>query len=295
MTRSRCSAAAACCSSTTNRPRLLSNPANDFVSGFIGADRGYRGLQFRHATGLPLHDIRTVAEADIDALNLGPGRVGAGHQARRHRRTRGSTPTASNCTESGKSLYDSTIAGGSLFQPDGTLRLALDAALSSPAGLGVAVDERRAGDRRGEGRRRARGAGGSATAGARLAVNYLLTHLDNAWALTLIHLRLSLVPMVLGLVIAVPLGAFVQRTTAAAAADDRDREHHLHHPVAGAVRGAAADHPDPHPRRGQRHRRADALHRRAAGAGGARGARRGVARRARRRHRRRLQAARPGC
>ena len=28
----------------------------------------------------------------------------------------------------------------SLFKPDGTLRLALDAALSSPSGLGVAVD-----------------------------------------------------------------------------------------------------------------------------------------------------------
>ena len=45
-------------------------------------------------------------------------------------------------------------------------------------------------------------------------MNYLLTHLDKAWALTLIHLRLSLVPVVLGLVIAVPLGAYVWRTTA---------------------------------------------------------------------------------
>ena len=42
----------------------------------------------------------------------------------------------------GKSLYDSTIAGGSLFRPPGTLRLALDSSLSSPAGLGVAVDDR---------------------------------------------------------------------------------------------------------------------------------------------------------
>ena len=53
--------------------RLLSNPANDFVAGFVGADRGYRGLQFFHATGLPLHDIRTVGEPGIDALNLAPG------------------------------------------------------------------------------------------------------------------------------------------------------------------------------------------------------------------------------
>ena len=44
-------------------------------------------------------------------------------------------------------------------------------------------------------------------------MNYLLTHLDDAWELTLIHLRLSLVPIVLGLLIAVPIGAVVQRTT----------------------------------------------------------------------------------
>src|SRR6195952_5596749 len=45
-------------------------------------------------------------------------------------------------------------------------------------------------------------------------MNYLLTHLDKAWALTVIHLRLSLIPIVLGLLIAVPLGALVQRTPA---------------------------------------------------------------------------------
>jgi osmoprotectant transport system permease protein len=44
-------------------------------------------------------------------------------------------------------------------------------------------------------------------------VRYLLNNLDDAWALTVIHLRLSLVPILLGLLIAVPLGAFVQRTT----------------------------------------------------------------------------------
>jgi osmoprotectant transport system permease protein len=42
-------------------------------------------------------------------------------------------------------------------------------------------------------------------------MHYLMTHLDTAWALTLIHLRLSLVPVVIGLVIAVPLGLLVQR------------------------------------------------------------------------------------
>src|ERR1700758_191342 len=41
-------------------------------------------------------------------------------------------------------------------------------------------------------------------------MRYLFTHLDDAWALTIIHLRLALIPMLLGLLIAVPLGAYVQ-------------------------------------------------------------------------------------
>lgn len=42
-------------------------------------------------------------------------------------------------------------------------------------------------------------------------MRYLLTHLDTAWLLTQIHLRLSLVPLLIGLVIAVPLGGYIQR------------------------------------------------------------------------------------
>src|SRR5258705_508351 len=100
--------------------RLLSNPAGDFVAGFIGADRGYRGLQWRHSTGLPLHDIRCVAEADIDGLALGPndwvlitksdgapfGWVNAGG-VELHR--------------TGSSLYDSTYGGGSLVRSDDSI------------------------------------------------------------------------------------------------------------------------------------------------------------------------------
>jgi osmoprotectant transport system ATP-binding protein len=120
--------------------RLLSNPATDFVAGFVGADRGYRGLQFFDATGLPLHDVRTVGEPGIDALKLGPGEWALVLKP-------DGTPygwIAADGVElhrGGSSLYDSTIAGGSLFPPNGTMRLALDAALSSPSGLGVAVDD----------------------------------------------------------------------------------------------------------------------------------------------------------
>jgi osmoprotectant transport system ATP-binding protein len=120
--------------------RLLSNPANDFVAGFVGADRGYRGLQFFEATGLPLHDVRGVPEEGVDALTLGPAEWVLVTKP-------DGTPFAWINAEGvelhrgGSALYDSTVAGGSLFRPDGTLRLALDAALSSPAGLGVAVDD----------------------------------------------------------------------------------------------------------------------------------------------------------
>ena len=46
-------------------------------------------------------------------------------------------------------------------------------------------------------------------------MHYLLTHLDDAWDLTLVHLRLSLVPVLIGLAVAVPLGVAVQRSPVA--------------------------------------------------------------------------------
>jgi osmoprotectant transport system permease protein len=42
-------------------------------------------------------------------------------------------------------------------------------------------------------------------------MHYLMNHLDDAWALTKVHLWLSLVPVLLGLVVAVPLGVLVHR------------------------------------------------------------------------------------
>jgi osmoprotectant transport system permease protein len=54
-------------------------------------------------------------------------------------------------------------------------------------------------------------------------MHYLLAHLTDAWSLALVHLRLALLPVLIGLAIAVPLGVLVQRaplarrlTTAAA-------------------------------------------------------------------------------
>jgi osmoprotectant transport system permease protein len=44
-------------------------------------------------------------------------------------------------------------------------------------------------------------------------MRYLLNHLDDAWSLTLIHVRLALIPVLLGLLISVPFGALIQRRT----------------------------------------------------------------------------------
>lgn len=43
-------------------------------------------------------------------------------------------------------------------------------------------------------------------------MHYLFTHLDDAWRLMVVHLRLSLVPVLIGMAIALPLGMLVQRT-----------------------------------------------------------------------------------
>jgi osmoprotectant transport system ATP-binding protein len=119
--------------------RLLSRPANDFVARMIGAGRGYRWLQFLDATQLPVHDIPRVTASAIGDVQLHDGWAlvvkadGAplgwidASGMRKHRR--------------GASLPDSVTSVGSLFRPDANLSQALDAALSSPAAMGVAVDK----------------------------------------------------------------------------------------------------------------------------------------------------------
>ena len=119
--------------------RLLSRPANDFVSRMIGAGRGYRWLQFLDAAQLPVHHIDQIAESAIGVAELRDGWTlvvkadGAplgwldANGLRKHR--------------GGASLRDSMTAVGSLFRPGANLSQALDAALSSPAATGVAVDK----------------------------------------------------------------------------------------------------------------------------------------------------------
>jgi osmoprotectant transport system ATP-binding protein len=110
---------------------LLTRPADGFVDSFVGRDRGYRGLSFRSAEALPLRELRTVrvgerAEQGWSLVLDADGRPLGWH----HDRAGG-----------GSAQPDGIVPGGSLYEVgSGSLRSALDAALSSPAGQGVAVD-----------------------------------------------------------------------------------------------------------------------------------------------------------
>ncbi|MFG1771105.1 ABC transporter ATP-binding protein [Nocardia salmonicida] len=120
--------------------RVLAQPATDFVAGFVGRDRGYRGLSFRSAEAVALAPIRTVQPDDIAGLRLARGEWALVVDAL-------GTPggwidvTGVERVRAGRPVDSSVSAGGSLFAPDGDLRQALDAAISSPSGIGVAVDE----------------------------------------------------------------------------------------------------------------------------------------------------------
>ncbi|HEX2289548.1 MAG TPA: ATP-binding cassette domain-containing protein, partial [Pseudonocardiaceae bacterium] len=106
--------------------QVLAEPADDFVAGFVGRDRGYRAMSFVCSGVLPVHELDTVRV----------GEAGQGHGWRlavdAHGRPRGwLAPVGA----------DGTLrAGGSLHRLGGPMRTALDAALSSPSGFGVVVD-----------------------------------------------------------------------------------------------------------------------------------------------------------
>ncbi|MGI9062715.1 MAG: ABC transporter ATP-binding protein [Pseudonocardiaceae bacterium] len=112
--------------------RLLAEPADDFVAGFIGRDRGYRGLSFAASDGLPVRELPTVR------LGWTPAGDGWWLALDADRRPRGwLEPGAAD----GPVTEDQLRAGGSLHRRGGPMRGALDAALSSPSGLGVVVDD----------------------------------------------------------------------------------------------------------------------------------------------------------
>ena len=122
---------------------LLSRPADAFVAGFVGRDRGYRALGFAVAGELPLNHEPFV-RLDEELANT-PGRavdgwalvVDAADKPLGWLAVGGLGPDQLH----GAVTADLLNLGGTLATNRGTLREALDAALSSPSGRGVVVDD----------------------------------------------------------------------------------------------------------------------------------------------------------
>jgi len=104
---------------------LLDEPADSFVEGFIGRDRGYRSLSFLPAGNLALGRVKVVRDPDT---------AGAGEP------TLVVDADAKPLGWADQSRLGAIFGLGSTFDPEtDTLRVALDSALTSPVGLAVAV------------------------------------------------------------------------------------------------------------------------------------------------------------
>jgi osmoprotectant transport system ATP-binding protein len=118
---------------------LLARPADKFVEEFVGRDRGYRGLGFLSADGLPIGELATVPLGTPAATAREI--IGGGWAVVVDSDQRPQGWVRVGQLADGPVTADSLIAGGSLYDTEsGSLRGALDSALSSPSGLGVAVD-----------------------------------------------------------------------------------------------------------------------------------------------------------
>jgi osmoprotectant transport system ATP-binding protein len=129
---------------------LLARPADDFVASFVGRDRGYRALGFRAADGLRLGRLPQVRRGtSIDAARtlVSDGwAVVVDGDDRPLGWVNGPALDSSGSgsgSGTGSAVEDVLVPGGSLYSvASGSLRAALDAALSSPSELGIAVDDR---------------------------------------------------------------------------------------------------------------------------------------------------------
>jgi osmoprotectant transport system ATP-binding protein len=121
--------------------KLLARPATPFVGGFVGRDRGYRALGFTAAGHLPLHAESVVRLGD--PLAAGRARNEWTLVLDGDERPLGWLNVAGLSDEalSGQITIASIDLGGTLASESGSMREALDAALSSPSGRGVVVHD----------------------------------------------------------------------------------------------------------------------------------------------------------
>lgn len=113
---------------------LLAHPADDFVADFVGRDRGYRSLAFQPAPRLPLRTEPTVVLGEAPTTRAAWVLV---VDDRRH-----PLGWVEPARVGSRPVEDADLhRGGTLASDGGSLRAALDAALSSPSRRGVVVDE----------------------------------------------------------------------------------------------------------------------------------------------------------
>lgn len=144
--------------------QILRAPVDDFVASFVGRDRGFRHLSFEAGQSVTIHPVSTISAEQLDSRGRGRagttmhgGSEGVGAAGSwtlvvdDEKRPLGwlhpgTTPAARPGTSSGRSSGSPSGAGrdltpgGALYRQGDSLRRALDAALSSPSGLGVTVD-----------------------------------------------------------------------------------------------------------------------------------------------------------
>jgi osmoprotectant transport system ATP-binding protein len=105
--------------------QLLDEPADSFVEGFVGRDRGFRSLSFQPASVLSLERVKVVRDVET-ASGLGPVLVVDGD----------ARPVGWADPQRPGGVFPL----GSTFSPEtDSLRVALDSALTSLHGLAVAV------------------------------------------------------------------------------------------------------------------------------------------------------------
>ena len=122
---------------------LLGRPADSFVAGFVGRDRGYRALGFTHPDAIPAtHEPTVPLGSDIrDAMGLtADGWVLVSDENGAPLGWLALTGVADSALH-GPITEDLLNLGGTIAPEHGTLREALDSALSSPSGRGVIVSD----------------------------------------------------------------------------------------------------------------------------------------------------------
>jgi osmoprotectant transport system ATP-binding protein len=121
---------------------LLSNPVDDFVAGFVGRDRGYRALGFEPVVGLQLDPESTVRLGSDVSAAAAIARDGWVLVLDEHESPQGWLDVGDDATRSSQQITPPLLhRGGTVAAVNSTFRAVLDAALSSPTGRGVIVDE----------------------------------------------------------------------------------------------------------------------------------------------------------